>query len=435
MSRVIDAKYETALQFIAGSVGVPRNDMLIEVLGYSETGVGAGVWRYTGVSGQTPSQSPSQNGGAWLTDANGNRYDLVRSGNELSIAKLGGIAGSDITSIMQAAITEIGSNGGTILLPYASESSPCEISTELTIRDNVTVKSESGSRVNCWIKVPNSTGLSIFRVNNRSNVTFKAFSIDNNGTNQTSGQTINMTNTDNIFIDNVMVKDAVSAVVLIDTGCSNVHIGRIFSIGGGSGASRGVSINESTDINIDSVDMQGYTGSGINISDCKRVRVGGFRGYRDYATLGWTSGKGAIRLTNNCEDVSIGPVVADGWSRGIFILTGSKDVAISPFFITNCETLGVWIEGDDGSDKTGTENVTIAGGVISNTGLGAGLGYSVYLSGTQNNIVTGVTCGGDIVEESVNSPADKNIITSCRVRGSITTVGANTINANNIVGA
>jgi hypothetical protein len=428
-------KFNTTTAFINEFSGNVSEGSLVETLGYATVGDGGGAqWVKTATTGAV-SQSPAQLAdGAWLTDASGSRYDLVRSGNELSISKLGGVAGSDITSIMQAAITEISSNGGTILLPYASESNPCEISTELTIRDNVTVRSESGSRVNCWIKVPDSTGLSIFRVNNRSNVVFKDFSIDNNGTNQTSGQTINITNTDNILIDNVMVKDAVSAVVLIDTGCSNVHIGRIFSIGGGSDASRGVSINESTDINIDSVDMQGYTGSGINISDCKRVRVGGFRGYRDYATLGWTYGKGAIRITNNCEDVSIGTVVADGWSRGIFVLTGSKDVSISPFFITNCETLGVWIEGDDGSDKTGTENVTIAGGVISNTGLGAGLGYSVYLSGTQNNIVTGVTCDGDIVEESVNSPSDKNIITSCRVRGSITTVGASTINSNNIVG-
>jgi len=88
MSRLIDAKYETALQFIAGSVGEPRSNMLIEVLGYSEAGIGGAVWKYSGVSGQTPSQSPLDLSLARLTDANGYRWDLVYD-YKIDLVKLG----------------------------------------------------------------------------------------------------------------------------------------------------------------------------------------------------------------------------------------------------------------------------------------------------------------------------------------------------------
>jgi hypothetical protein len=88
MSRLIDAKYETAIQFIEGSVGEPRSNMLIEVLGYSEAGVGGAVWKYSGVSGQTPSQSPLDLSLDRLTDANGYRWNLVHD-YKIDLVKLG----------------------------------------------------------------------------------------------------------------------------------------------------------------------------------------------------------------------------------------------------------------------------------------------------------------------------------------------------------
>ena len=210
----------------------------------------------------------------------------------------------------------------------------------------------------------------------------------------------------------------------------------IIAVGGGEGAnSRGLSINESDDVTIESVDITNYTGSGINISGCNRVNIGQFRGYRDYINLGWTSGKSAIRLTNQSKNVSVGTVVSDGWSRGVFILTGSENASISSVMINNCESQGVWVEGDDGGSQTGSGSGTISSGYISNTGLGGSTGYSVYLTATESNIISGIVCDNDIVEENINSNADKNIITSNRTLGSITKVGPNTITSNNIEGA
>ena len=101
MSRLIDAKYETVLQFIAGSVGEPRNNMLIEVLGYYEAGDGgAGSWKHNGVTGQTVSQSPAQLGLPLLNDANGNQWALVIN-KQLFMSKVGLMTGQDNYAIFK----------------------------------------------------------------------------------------------------------------------------------------------------------------------------------------------------------------------------------------------------------------------------------------------------------------------------------------------
>ena len=45
-----------------------------------------------------------------------------------------------------------------------------------------------------------------------------------------------------------------------------------------------------------------------------------------------------------------------------------------------------------------------------------------------------ILCDNDIIEADVNAASNKNIITSNRVLGSITTVGVNTVTSNNITG-
>lgn len=68
---------------------VVLND-IVETLGFITEGDGGGAqWRFTGLTGQTVSQSPAQLGDALLNDANGNQWVLV-IGKGVDFAPLGG---------------------------------------------------------------------------------------------------------------------------------------------------------------------------------------------------------------------------------------------------------------------------------------------------------------------------------------------------------
>ena len=330
-------------------------------------------------------------------------------------------------------MSEIGGDEGLIKLPYAPESNPCFISSEQTIRSNTVV--QGITRDKSWIKVPDSTGLSIFRVKNRVNVAFLDFSADGNAANQTAGQIINISNTDGIWIDNIMVKNPYSGYLLIDTGSKNINIGTIENIGGGEGASsRGLALSNTSDVQIGRVISREYTGAVVNVSDSADVSIGQILASRDYATLGWTSGKAALRLTNESINVTCDSLMSDGFSRGLFVLTGSKEVSVSKVQIKNCETQGIFVEGDNLSapEPTGSATVVVSGGIILNTDIGGGGQPAVLLSSTSKCKISNLHIQGDINEITVGATitSNNNIITSNTVTGAINTVGSNTISSN-----
>lgn len=433
-SEVITSQKLTTQELINLSAGFVAGDAIITT-GFASAGDGgAGSWVATATTGLTPSQTPVDYGRASLVDATGRQWDLVRQGNQIALWKLGAKAGEDITNIFNAAISEVGGGNGDIILPYAPEDNPCLISSELTIRSNVTIKGIS--TVNSWLKVANSSPISMFRVRNRNDVAFLDFSIDGNGENQTAGNGINISGSERVEVDGVFVKNIYNTPMIIDGGSSFVTIGKFSFEGGGQGETRGLSLSAVSHVSIGQVNIKDYFGGGVNVSGSSNINIGQVCAVRDFSTT-WTTGKGALRFSNESENCTVGSLVCDGWSRGLFILTGSKDISISSVGISNCEGLGFWVEGDNGTaEPKGAGNVTLSSGFIKNTGLGGGAETaSVYLSDTSGNVVTGVTVDGDIVEINVNAVSDKNIITNSRALGSITTVGVNTVAANNITGA
>lgn len=424
-------KFTTTVSFIADGKGSPQTDEIIEMQGYADPGDGGGAqWKFNGVTGQTVSQSPAQVVKAKLNDASGNQWNLVRDGNYLELVKLGAKAGDDITSIFNAAISEIGNDGGTMVLPFALEDNPALISSELTIRANVTVIGISKS--SSWIKTPDGVDLAIFKCTNTSGITFKSFSHDMNLRSVlTSGITINVENGSDMYFDDIHVKDMVAAPINLFGGSNDITIGIITMSGGGFPDSRGLSLSDCSNVSIGQVKALNIITAVVNVSNSTNVTIGSIIGQRD--TTGgtvWTSGKAVFRCTNNSSNVTVGTVLADGWSRGIFILTGSTDISVSSVGIDNCEDFGIWVEGDNGVDNPGAGNFTVSSGFIKNTG-----DESVRLSDTEGNVISALTVDGDINELNVNATSDKNMISTNRVLGAVNTVGAATVDTPNIVGA
>jgi len=100
-------QFNTLTGFLLSKSSNPTIDDTVEFQGYDEIGDGgAGTWQHNGVTGQTPSQSPAQLGGALLNDASGNQWAYITSGF-ISVKAMGlseiGTAANNTLSI-QAAI-------------------------------------------------------------------------------------------------------------------------------------------------------------------------------------------------------------------------------------------------------------------------------------------------------------------------------------------
>ena len=79
---------------------------IVETEGYYSKGDGGGAsWRFTGVTGQTASQSPSQLGDALLTDASGNQWGLVVTRGAIDARALG--CKLDAEQLLDAATDDI----------------------------------------------------------------------------------------------------------------------------------------------------------------------------------------------------------------------------------------------------------------------------------------------------------------------------------------
>lgn len=89
----------TTVQLIS-STATYGAQQVVATSGYGSSGDGGSVgWKQTGVTGQTPSQSPAQLGDGLLNDGNGNQWGIIDS--KVNIAALGGLAG-DVASALSA---------------------------------------------------------------------------------------------------------------------------------------------------------------------------------------------------------------------------------------------------------------------------------------------------------------------------------------------
>jgi len=86
---------------------------IVETEGYYSKGDGGGAqWRFTGVTGQTPSQNPAQLGDAKLTDASGNEFALLFK-SEINVRVLGASNdGTDEKNTLIAGFNALSAIGG-----------------------------------------------------------------------------------------------------------------------------------------------------------------------------------------------------------------------------------------------------------------------------------------------------------------------------------
>lgn len=88
-------------------------DVVLLTSGFTVSGSGSGSWKQTGLTGQTPSQSPAQLGDALLNDGNGNQWALV--GTRFNAFTLGYTLLADFYPIFLAAHTHSVSSGATFV--------------------------------------------------------------------------------------------------------------------------------------------------------------------------------------------------------------------------------------------------------------------------------------------------------------------------------
>ena len=80
-------KWSLASDFIQnGKLNKAVAGDLIEFEGFSESGVGAGTWKFTGNENLTPSQTPAGRGAAELVDGSGRLWELVGSYSNIAAA-------------------------------------------------------------------------------------------------------------------------------------------------------------------------------------------------------------------------------------------------------------------------------------------------------------------------------------------------------------
>jgi hypothetical protein len=102
----------TTLELIA-STGTYAPEAVVNTSGFTTSGGGGGGgWKQNGVTGETPSQSPSQLLNALLNDGLGNQWALIFNG-KLNVKKLGAIGdlATDDTLPAKAAIIAVGASG------------------------------------------------------------------------------------------------------------------------------------------------------------------------------------------------------------------------------------------------------------------------------------------------------------------------------------
>lgn len=81
-------QFNTLTGFLLSKSTTVATGDIVELQGYDTEGDGGKAqWKQTGVTGQTPSQSPAQLGDALLNDANGNQWALV---GEITTSSVGG---------------------------------------------------------------------------------------------------------------------------------------------------------------------------------------------------------------------------------------------------------------------------------------------------------------------------------------------------------
>jgi hypothetical protein len=198
---------------------------IVETEGYYSKGDGGGAnWRFTGVTGQTISQSPSELGDALVNDANGNQYELVHNGT-INVLKLGASHNANVSDVANAAVTSlIARGGGDVFYPPISATSETTYIADKTINVASLVIHTS---LNWNVEIKASDGLNddIFKSLNFDSLTlqnkwlvsdgvqhgcgFRNIRINGNKSNNASGRGVALY-CKRLNVDNLIIEDCAS---------------------------------------------------------------------------------------------------------------------------------------------------------------------------------------------------------------------------------
>lgn len=185
----------------------------------SEGDGGAGIWRKTGVTGLTASQSPADLGDAKLTDASGNEWAIVPiaglSAKAIKAESIGfvGDGATDNTSQFAAAVAWCDAEEGQILF-----SNGVYVTNEIHLNSGEYLNIAGVSYEKTRIKLANSRNTHLFQVLTGGRFIARDMTIDQNETNQTAGHGVRLGGCDRFYLENVMIQNCYSYGIGVQAG-------------------------------------------------------------------------------------------------------------------------------------------------------------------------------------------------------------------------
>jgi len=223
--------FNTLTGFLLSKSSNPTTDDTVEFQGYDTVGVGASKWQHNGITGQTPSQSPSQLGDALLNDGNGNQWALVplagTDNAEVQASSLGVIPDVDKSLEIQACLFAAqfggGPSGGGVVVFGKGQF----LAKELVWPSRVTIK--GGGRTVTTLKLIDNADTYLLAsstfINNQiftdTRHQAESMTFDGNKDNQTSGNGLIITKAYRALFNDVAINNSYSSGIRISVKTAN----------------------------------------------------------------------------------------------------------------------------------------------------------------------------------------------------------------------
>lgn len=353
-------KFNTLTGFLLSKTSDPAKDPLVEFQGYSSIGDGgAAQWQFTGITGQTPSQSPAQLGDAKLTDADGNQWGLIHKGT-IFLEKLGAAASlPDSLPIVTAAIQAVFTFGGGDVV--ATEIYNME--NRAVLKDNVVIRAIKGTVAGfkATASNPSSNGKLFGAIAGVKGWALLDLVLDGNSTNNTAlTPLIQCFKSTNWEVTGCDIRDSAGIAVNISTENQNVKITNNtftnigFSSGvGGEFAKQAVAFSVGGHTNVDVINND-FASVGL---DC--ISIGGIT-------------KGSITGNTHIDDSCYTLIYNDSASTELTITGNIAKTAVNEPTFGRIEGLGIDLpnlSNSSVSDNICTECSSAGLGIFSQSGI------------------------------------------------------------------
>jgi len=111
-------KFDTLTNFLNSTTSDASLDPIVEFEGYSVKGIGGAQWKFTGLTGQTPSQSPADLVDALLNDASGNQWAIVGTPTMESVGAVGDLVNDDRIYLNVLSVWFINNSSNNVTLEF-----------------------------------------------------------------------------------------------------------------------------------------------------------------------------------------------------------------------------------------------------------------------------------------------------------------------------